>query len=565
MNSFALSSIFTFFSSSLMAAFIFFKNRGKKSAVVWGWFCVLVIIWGASLYIAATTQSKEIAFLAWQFANITTIYAAVVHHHFVLTYIGLKKPIQLKILYTLATTLLCFNFLKPELYIGDVSFLFDQFYYVDWTIRKNFLYIATYVGFYWILLTYSFLLLVLHYKTLPRHRRNQMKYLIYGSILASLGAHGDYLPAFGYKIYPHTNYCLALFSLVIGYAIIRHQLMDISIAIKKSLVYSISLTFITAIFVSFVLIFERLFQNILGYHSIFSSILAALAIVFIFNPIKDRIQYLVDRLFFKGTASELAEQNQMLRLEVAKKEKFKAVATLASGVAHEVKNPLTALKAFFEYFPQKKNDPEFMEKFTRIANKEFGRIEQLVKQLLDFAKPSAPEFKKIDIHQLLDDTIDLNINTINTKNITIKKQYSQQDTQILIDPNQIKQAVLNIIQNAIEAMGEGGTLTVGVRVQGLGDRKKPKSIKPNSLHPTPHTLTPKISITIKDTGPGIAKEDIKNIFDPFFSKKETGTGLGLAITQSIMEGHKGKISIKSQVGVGTTFCMTLPINAEDYS
>jgi len=211
------------------------------------------------------------------------------------------------------------------------------------------------------------------------------------------------------------------------------------------------------------------------------------------------------------------------------------VAALASNIAHEVKNPLTAIKTFFEYYPEKKNDPDFMEKFNRITAQEFGRIETLIQQLLDFAKPSPARFQKTDIHRLIDDTLCLISSKLESNRITVHKHLASSIEHLDIDKGKIEQALLNIFLNAIDAMPDGGKLTIS-----------------SFVHRTSYFV-----ITIEDTGNGIAKEDLKHIFDPFFSKKDSGTGLGLAITQGIIQEHGGKIQVESKMNQGAKFIVNL--------
>ncbi|MDO8580121.1 MAG: histidine kinase dimerization/phospho-acceptor domain-containing protein, partial [Candidatus Omnitrophota bacterium] len=164
----------------------------------------------------------------------------------------------------------------------------------------------------------------------------------------------------------------------------------------------------------------------------------------------------MDRSLFKLPINEMYLQNEFLRQETADKEKFKAVASLASGLAHEIRNPLTALKTFFEYFPQKKDDPEFMQKFAPIAGREVERIENLTKQLLDFAKPSPPQMVGCSADQICRDCLSLIEHDLKNHNITLKTEFKTAEYQLKADPNQLKQALLNILLNAVEAMPNGG-------------------------------------------------------------------------------------------------------------
>jgi signal transduction histidine kinase len=204
-------------------------------------------------------------------------------------------------------------------------------------------------------------------------------------------------------------------------------------------------------------------------------------------------------------------------------------------MAHEIKNPLTSIKTFTEYFPEKYNNPDFREKFNNIVGGEVDRINTIVKQLLEFSRPTEPDLKKSDINKLMDETLALLNNDLLKRDIKVKAHYSPLPS-INVDPAQVKQVFLNIILNAIEAMRGGGTLTV----------------RTGTIHEQA------ASITISDTGKGIGKEDLKHIFDPFFSRKDGGTGLGLSVVHGIIRKHGGKISAESTPGKGTALQITLP-------
>jgi two-component system sensor histidine kinase HydH len=235
---------------------------------------------------------------------------------------------------------------------------------------------------------------------------------------------------------------------------------------------------------------------------------------------------------------EMAQQNEQLRREVTQSERMKSIAILASGMAHEIKNPLTPIKTFSEQLPSRLDDKEFLLKFSKIINKEVDRIDALVQQLLNFAKPSPPQLIETNIQELIEQTLNLLNNEIIRHKINLSTSFENKNTLIYIDPQQIKQALLNIFLNAIDAMPKGGTLGVIARSEA-----------------TKQSLI----IEITDTGCGIAPKDLPHIFDPFFTKKDHGTGLGLSITHEIIRNHNGRILAESVLGKGTTFRIELPI------
>jgi two-component system sensor histidine kinase HydH len=241
------------------------------------------------------------------------------------------------------------------------------------------------------------------------------------------------------------------------------------------------------------------------------------------------------------------EEIRNIREQLIQSEKLAAVGKFASSLTHEIRNPLTAIKTFTEYLPDKKNDTEFLNKFSKIVSVEVGRIDSLVHQLLDFAKPIPLKLQEVDIHELLDDTLNLLSNEFIKHKIRIVRNFNSDSHRlnisghlcVKVDPNRLKQVFLNLFFNAIEAMPLGGTLTVSTRLCSFD--------------------TKSVIISIKDTGSGISKDDLPHIFEPFYSKKEKGTGLGLAIVYNIIKEHKGDIKVESKVNQGTKFIIELAL------
>lgn len=205
-------------------------------------------------------------------------------------------------------------------------------------------------------------------------------------------------------------------------------------------------------------------------------------------------------------------------------------------MAHEIKNPLTAIQAFAEYVPEKHRDPEFANKLHEILTTETRRIRRIVQDLLDFAKPKPPELKPIDPASLLTSTIELLSSELICRRIQWHTDYHHNGMTLQADPNQLRQVVINLIQNAADAMSEGGLLTLSTEID-------------DSY----------LKLIISDTGQGIPRELLSKIFDPFVSTKTDGNGLGLAMVYSIIQAHRGTISVKSLLGGGTTFTILLPL------
>ncbi len=216
--------------------------------------------------------------------------------------------------------------------------------------------------------------------------RNQARVLFVIFLLTAFAA-VDYLPEYGLNVQPKGFLFIAIFFSLMAYTIVRHQLLDIRVVIRKSLVYSSLIACMTATYLVVVLVAEKWFQNYAGYRSWPVTVIVAFLIALFFNPLRNQIQAFVDRALFKATPIELLERQERLLTELRKTDQMKAVAILAAGLAHEIKNPLTAIKTFTEFLPTRHTDAEFREKFHRIVGKEVTKIDQIVRHLLDFAKP----------------------------------------------------------------------------------------------------------------------------------------------------------------------------------
>jgi len=244
-----------------------------------------------------------------------------------------------------------------------------------------------------------------------------------------------------------------------------------------------------------------------------------------------------------GVLVVMADQSEVKELEnkVRQADKLAALGTMAAGMAHEIKNPLSSMKVLSQLMELKFEDPEFRKKFIEIMPREIGRVDRIVESLLGFARAAAPKFSAVELPKLIDETLKFFEDNAASVNVKIERDYSLA-CDILVDPGQMSQVFSNLILNAIQAMPDGGVLRI-VAAEG----KKKEGILENVL------------VEISDTGQGIPKESLKKLFDPFFTTKHGGTGLGLTIAHSIVDGHKGTIDVKSEKGKGTTFSVTLPV------
>ncbi len=277
---------------------------------------------------------------------------------------------------------------------------------------------------------------------------------------------------------------------------------------------------------------------------------------------KDEIGYLADS--FNQMTADLEAANEKLtewgktlekkveertkeltemQAHLIQSEKLASLGKLAAGIAHEINNPLGGVLIYSHLLLEDtdENSP-YYENLKKIV-KETSRCKEIVKGLLEFARPKEPEMSLVNINEIVERSLSIMECQALFQNIIIKKSYVSNLPKIVADSAQLQQVFVNIILNAAEAMDGNGILTISTSLNGDGMF---------------------IEIKFSDTGHGIKEEDQKRLFEPFFTTKEVGkgTGLGLAISYSIIQKHQGTIEVKSEVGKGSTFNVGLPVMSE---
>lgn len=244
---------------------------------------------------------------------------------------------------------------------------------------------------------------------------------------------------------------------------------------------------------------------------------------------------------------EAVKTNEMqlmdMRDQLLRVERLVAVGEMSARVAHEIRNPLTAIGGFARKVYEKMGEGDEGKEYLRIVVDEVNRLENILHEILDFASPSLPNMKENDLHEILDDSLMMVEDICQKKNIQLKKKYEAKNSLIKVDADQIKQAFLNLFQNSIDAMGkEGGDLKVHT-YQAPHERGKKD----------------KVIVTIRDTGCGIPEKDQTHIYDPFYSSKPKGSGLGLPITHKILTAHEVAFHLVSREKLGTMVIIEFPL------
>lgn len=219
----------------------------------------------------------------------------------------------------------------------------------------------------------------------------------------------------------------------------------------------------------------------------------------------------------------------------ATRDKMDALATVIAGIAHEIRNPLTSIKAFVDLLPSKYDHPEFREEISKHLPAEMERLNWILTDLLDYARPRRPEKQVIDVGELIDSVVGMIGLEASARRIVLNA-HSEPKLAAFADRNQIKQVLINIVLNALEALDGPAEIDI------VSSR----------------SASNMVLITVCDPGPGIVKDDLKRILEPFFTRKPKGTGMGLSVSYKLMRENGGDLSIDSTVGVGAKVTLSLP-------
>ena len=231
------------------------------------------------------------------------------------------------------------------------------------------------------------------------------------------------------------------------------------------------------------------------------------------------------------------EQRERFR-RMSRADRLATIGELAAGAAHEIRNPLTAVRSSLQYLEAKCGD-EATKKILGTALGETNRINEIVSALLAFSRPSEIVKERCDLRETLTEGLDLIAFQASSRTIAIVRDFPE-PLPVRGDRSQLKQLFLNLFLNAVQAMPSGGTLRVEAR----------------------RTEGPKVVVAVGDTGEGIPEDRLDRIFDPFYTTKSNGTGLGLSICDHIVKTHDGDIEVRSKAGRGTTMSVSLPLAAE---
>jgi len=699
MNSYALSALSTAITSILLGFYVYFRNRRISINKI---FCLLtlsIFIWSIGVCLTVSASNPKTAIFWGKIIYVGAILIIPFFMLYVFVLLDKRKEKKRILFFTCIITFIFFMMNFTNLLVGGVITKPPSYEYrYDVSPGKI---LPLFYLFFMISISYAHYELIKVYRTSFGLKRNQLKYVLLASIIGFLGGLSTALPVFNINIYPFGSYFISLYVFLLGYAIVKHRLMDITIVFKKGVTYAYaSLLLLIPLFLSVIYGQKATFKAVNYPFSIF--ILAAIVIAAYFFPkVKVRAEKTVEQFIFKNkydykkTISDLSKvmvsilntndlckeiittttdammvekvsiyifdeekgfyelyesiglkkeemvssyhkedpifrwieehkeifireeleryttnaevlavagimrqmeseiciplitkqkligiinlgkkgrgemynhedlellttlsnqaaiaiENATLyenlskaKVQMQRADRLASLGTLTAGLAHEIRNPLVAIKTFTQLLPGRFDDDEFRNHFLNVTAGEVDRISSLVNELLEFARPSQPNLNKEDLNQIVEKMLLLVATESRKKNLQIIREFHEYLPPVVMDKEQMKQVFLNILLNAIDATPENGTITVGTK---LVERNGYQDFA---------------QIIVRDTGKGIPKEDLDRIFTPFYTTKHQGSGLGLSISHQIVQEHHGSIEVKSEEGKGTTFYVNLSIN-----
>jgi signal transduction histidine kinase len=233
------------------------------------------------------------------------------------------------------------------------------------------------------------------------------------------------------------------------------------------------------------------------------------------------------------------EDKEALEEQLIRAEKLASLGQMISGVAHEIRNPLGIIRGTVQLMEKNFKDVEGLDEYVRIVKEQSDRENRVIQELLDYARPSKKLLMSMNNNHLINGVLSFTNKYIQDRRVYLDLELYEAMPEIMMDCDKIKQVFVNIILNACEAMEKGGTLSIKTQLEGKW-----------------------VKTYFEDTGVGIEEQELKSIFNPYYTTKPKGTGLGLAISNGIIEMHGGNIKVSSKKGEGTTFEVDLPINVK---
>ncbi len=258
---------------------------------------------------------------------------------------------------------------------------------------------------------------------------------------------------------------------------------------------------------------------------------------------------------FNEMTAQLARVRE-LEERLRRADRLAALGTMAAGIAHDIRNPLTSILIFSQLMSLHHDDPDVRAKFDRVVPRELERVQAVIEDMMELARPTSLNLEPTNPNEVLMQVLELFEGQVTAQGIKIAREFGSDVPFCMADRKRLHRCFSNLISNSVQAMANGGDLTVHTSVVPVATASDAQAGSHGAGAPNGWA----VRVIITDTGQGIPPDRLPRIFDPFYTTKEKGLGLGMAITHRIIEDHNGSIDVQSQVGLGTTFTIRLPVS-----
>src|SRR3989339_335153 len=608
MNIFVFLSLISSIISFALGNFVFYKNRKNLQHIIFSLFCFSISYWGFIEFMYRQAESFEIAHF-WLEMNFIWPFTIALIIHFVLIYtekinIHTGKLVYF-LLYTPALFFTIIELATDQMTIGVVKRYWGYSYLSN---EKSLLFWLSNIWALIILLSILFLLISYRKKMMSTRKRKQLNYITIGSFIPILMSIPEIIPIFKLGIPEMSISSLTWFSIFVCYAIWKYELFVIDSAMMaENIIFTMNEALVISDFDNQILKVNPAFTKLFGYKE--SEVISKKPDIFAKN--EEEYKIISDKLFDKkglknceakckiksgemidvelsGSVlrdkyNEVAgvvmiikdirerkkyeKENTELQRHLLQSEKMAAVGQLAGGVAHEINNPMGVILGFAQSIVKMVKEGDLLYMPLKSIEREAVRCKNLINDLLVFSRKEKSKVELVNINIVIDGTISLIEAQAKLKKVEIIKKYSEGLPMIMVNSNQIQQVIVNLCNNAMDAMPKGGEIKISSNIE-IDNR-----------------YINYIIIRISDTGEGIPNEIKSKIFEPYFTTKEVGkgTGLGLSLSYEIIQKHNGTIEVESpafasattpladnkategkEIGKGTTFIIKLPVGVDNY-
>jgi two-component system, NtrC family, sensor kinase len=697
-----ISAALTSVTTAALGSFVLLKDTKSSLYRVFSIYSFSITVWSSLLALHVFTANRSVAEFTARYLHVGATLIPTLFVHFVLQFFSNRKRKTVNLLVAplyVVTAILMFLCINGTL-VSEVAPKYGIKYLM--VANRGYIYLVLY---FIACAAWGLSTLFLGYLKAEGVRKNQIKYLLFGSLLGYFGGLDNFLYLYDitiFPLFPYGSYAIPIYVSTTAYAIAQYRLLDINVAIRKSIIYAsllfmllvpcyilviwgqqlafgnINYTFSMATLLLFIIVgflfpklrfrteeaLERaLFQKRVNYRetllysskdmvsivdleSLSSNLVRTVgralgiekASLFLLEEakglfnlkasigvainsqffllrddpllqslarvqqgiVREELEMADDNLNLMATARRMEEIEAEISIPIISKEKLigalnlgykpgkeiysnedlellstlanqaavaienarlyqnlkqsqdtlrradrlSSLGLLTAGLAHEIRNPLVAIRTFTQLLPERYEDAEFRNGFQSLALKEVDRICGLITDLLSFARPSKPNVAQEDMNNVIEGIARILDTQAKEKSVELVRYFAPNLPKVWIDREQMKQVFMNLIFNGIQAMNDGGTITISTRI-----------FSPDATEQSPSF----VQVEVRDTGVGIPSENLEHIFDPFFTSKDEGSGLGLSISHQIVQEHGGYVTVESKVGKGTSFLVNIPI------